>query len=492
MSDLIVAAFAGPGGMCLGARLAGHTGAMVGIDHDMAACRTAVAAGYLRIRADVATYPLAHLDGKVDGLTLTPPCPTFSNAGHGAGRHLIALLCTAMTRTMRGGNVVARTRREAAVILRPVAMAKLPKATRTQRNAWVRRMAVMSVLAIEPARWVRDIRPRWVALEQVPAVLPLWRHFAALLREHGYAAWAGKLDAECYGVPQTRDRAILVARNDGVRVGPPEPTHQAYVSGKAPVTEPDLFGDPLPPPVSMAEALGWGLPVRPSWTVTAGGTETGGAEVFADAKARAHLRDVVLRTGNNSMVTGRTGSRRGDGDVQPYERSIDAPAPTLDTNVGGKWRVAMRSNYGTGGDAQNRGERTPDEPAPTVTGKVGRNMWVRQTERQPNGGNRPAEAPSLTITASLDNGNMRWTTKRPATTVCGDSRIAPPGHRDREGGEPQFGEGTVRVTVEQAAILQSFPADYPWTGTKSQQYRMVGDAVPPLLAAAILRPLISS
>ncbi len=36
----------------------------------------------------------------------------------------------------------------------------------------------------------------------------------------------------------------------------------------------------------------------------------------------------------------------------------------------------MRSNYGTGGDPQNRGERTIDEPAATVTTKVGRNKWV--------------------------------------------------------------------------------------------------------------------
>ena len=47
----------------------------------------------------------------------------------------------------------------------------------------------------------------------------------------------------------------------------------------------------------------------------------------------------------------------------------------------------------------------------------------------------------------------------------------------------------MRVTVQEAGILQSFPADYPWKDTKSQQYRQVGDAVPPLLAMHILRPL---
>lgn len=46
------------------------------------------------------------------------------------------------------------------------------------------------------------------------------------------------------------------------------------------------------------------------------------------------------------------------------------------------------------------------------------------------------------------------------------------------------------VNVQQAGILQSFPADYPWQGSESEQFRQVGDAVPPLLAAAIVEALI--
>lgn len=83
-----------------------------------------------------------------------------------------------------------------------------------------------------------------------------------------------------------------------------------------------------------------------------------------------------------------------------------------------------------------------------------------------------------------------WVADRPAITVQGDPRLAGPGHRDREGGQRQFDEEAVRITVQQAGVLQSFPVDYPWQGTKTAQFRQVGDAVPPLLAAAVLGELL--
>ena len=104
------------------------------------------------------------------------------------------------------------------------------------------------------------------------------------------------------------------------------------------------------------------------------------------------------------------------------------------------------------------------------------------------------------ITNEIDAG--RWET--PATTIQGDSRIWPRGHKinqadidrlGKEEAETRYGNraGTTarRVTVEEAAVLQGFPADHPWQGTKTSQFRQVGNAVNPHVALAVLNSVLS-
>ena len=42
-----------------------------------------------------------------------------------------------------------------------------------------------------------------------------------------------------------------------------------------------------------------------------------------------------------------------------------------------------------------------------------------------------------------------------------------------------------RITVQEAAAIQSFPKDMPWCGSQSSRYRQIGNAVPPKMAFAV-------
>lgn len=103
-------------------------------------------------------------------------------------------------------------------------------------------------------RLVAAVQPAFFVMENVPAVL--WRPelaaALALLRD-GYAVWSGVLNAALYGVPQTRQRAIVIGyrRDLGVQPTCPPPTHGGtrdlfnYRTGAKTRLSDDTLGDLL-------------------------------------------------------------------------------------------------------------------------------------------------------------------------------------------------------------------------------------------------------
>lgn len=104
-----------------------------------------------------------------------------------------------------------------------------------------------------------------------------------------------------------------------------------------------------------------------------------------------------------------------------------------------------------------------------------------------NGGGRPInlEAPAPTLLASMGGNKTPW---------LDTASVVPAYHAHLlAGGQPRSGPvpGARRITVEEAASLQTFPPAVRFAGTCSSRYRQVGNAVPPLLAAVLGRALLA-
>lgn len=310
MTSEVIDLFAGLrlGGWDLAARQLGYD--PLGIEWNPDACATRKAAGLRTLQADIAELDPADFT-PCEGLIASPPCQDFSVAGKGAGRD-------------------------------------------GERGRLVE----------EVPRWVDALRPRWVACEQVPPVLPIWREFAHRMEGWGYRCWTGLLSSERYGVPQTRERAILMASLDCVPQ-PPAPTHQEYRHGEPARREVGLFGD-LEPWVSMAEAIdvdeavtlrqwrGEGMVERHGERPERGADEPAFSVTGADMRTKV-------------FVDRRTNSKGPGGTMVPTVlRPVDTPAPTVDSMAGSRWLLR-------GGAADHATVRTDEQPAPTILGNVGKN-----------------------------------------------------------------------------------------------------------------------
>ncbi|MFF2390974.1 DNA cytosine methyltransferase [Nocardia sp. NPDC058114] len=225
--------FAGPGGLDVAARWLGLD--VYGFEWDRNACETRLEAGLNFTPHDVREFGPGHVPGAWI-LAGGPPCQTFTVAGSGAGRDALAKVLS-FVRRMAAGENVARE------------VARLDD----ERTG----------LVLEPLRWAMDAANagtpyKVIVLEQVQAVLPVWKEMARVLEDSlGYHVDYGVLRTEEFGIPQSRRRAILIASLDDDRKLP-MPTHRRYRKG----VDRSEGNASLLPWESMGEALDRGGPFK--------------------------------------------------------------------------------------------------------------------------------------------------------------------------------------------------------------------------------------
>jgi len=80
-----------------------------------------------------------------------------------------------------------------------------------------------------------------------------------------------------------------------------------------------------------------------------------------------------------------------------------------------------------------------------------------------------------------------YSVREPSATIRTVNRPMPKTYKRHKNDAPYIAGQVRALTSEERAIIQSFPPSFKWHGTKYKKEKMIGNAVPPLMATVIAR-----
>jgi len=346
-------------------------------------------------------------------------------------------------------------------------------------------------LYIEYLNYVEACAPLAVVIENVPDMLNHGGHnlaeeIAEILAMRGYVARYTLLNAAFYGVPQMRERMILVAiRSEAADdVEFPEPSH--WID--------------LPPGYNGSRAVALKLALAPDGAVSAYRAPQDADGGLPDAVTTEQaIRDLPEIRAREQLKSGelRRGARRLDGTMAyaGHNRQTDY-ARSMRTWPGYEGTATVRDHVirYLPRDYRIFAGLQPGDQYPEAS-RYAQRLFEEELERLDREGARPVDGSpewaklKAEFVPPYDDGKFpnKWRkmeASTPARTLLahlgkdGYSHI----HYDSDQARP--------ISVREAARLQSFPDGFRFAGTMNPAFRQIGNAVPPLLAKAVAACLL--
>lgn len=434
----LVDLFSGCGGITVGMERAGFR-SVGGVEIDEHAARTYAKnfhTGTVGVARDITTLSPADLlgvgrsevGGVVDAVMGGPPCPSFTRVGRAKLRE---------------------------VMDHPEAFRLDPRTT----------------LYLHAVRFIRDMRPLVVVIENVPDVLNqggecVGEAIAEQIETLGYNVTYSLLNASNYGVPQFRDRFILVGFHKSLGLTPslPPATHKTEIPrgyessrrvalrvveamGASHWSPIQFLGDGLSPAVTVSQAIGDLPPLY------------------------EHLHR-EQRRGAKRLQTPVALGEPVPGSYAEEMRNW----PNFESDV----VLAHETRELTQRDYRIFAQMLPGDEYPAAH-KIALDLW------QQSGGelSRQREFVPPYDPGKFPNKWAKMDADRPARTLMAHLGKDSYSHIHYDSAQSRT------LTVREAARLQSFPDGFNFSGTMNPAFRQIGNAVPPLLAHAVGRQIAS-